>query len=160
MKVRFLLDENLPPRLKVAILRFNPAIDVLRVGDPNAPPLGTLDPELLRYLELSQQLYDNKQSHKHATPPGSTLGCRWAYLGTVLVTTSGNDKQMCRRTLYDLGNDRGRRVDRYIGLDSVLEVVSGLSPRLFQSVLAPVEQVLSKTIDAPTKFSPKSWRKR
>lgn len=56
MKVRFLLDENLPPRLKVAILRFNSAIDVLRVGDPDTLPLGTLDPELLRYLELSQRL--------------------------------------------------------------------------------------------------------
>lgn len=56
MKVRFLLDENLPPRLKVAILRFNPAIDVLRVGDPDTLPLATLDPELLRYLERSQRL--------------------------------------------------------------------------------------------------------
>ncbi len=56
MNVRFLLDENLPPRLKVAILRFNPAIDVLRVGDPDTLPLGTLDPELLRYLEQSQRL--------------------------------------------------------------------------------------------------------
>ena len=56
MKIHFLLDENLPPSLKVAILRFNPAIDVLRVGDPDTLPLGTLDPELLRYLELSQRL--------------------------------------------------------------------------------------------------------
>jgi len=53
VKVRFLLDENLLPRLKVAILRFNAALDVLRVGDPDTLPLGTLDPELLRYLELT-----------------------------------------------------------------------------------------------------------
>ncbi|BAY61761.1 hypothetical protein NIES22_18280 [Calothrix brevissima NIES-22] len=32
MKVRFLLDENLSPRLKVAVLRLNPAIDIVRVG--------------------------------------------------------------------------------------------------------------------------------
>lgn len=56
MKVRFLLDENLSPRLKMAILRFNPAIDVLRVGDPDTLPLGTLDPELLHYLEISHRL--------------------------------------------------------------------------------------------------------
>ena len=62
MKVRFLLDENLSPfgfgssdstetaktptsspRLKVAVLRLNPAIDILRVGESNAPILGTLD---------------------------------------------------------------------------------------------------------------------
>ena len=46
MKVRFLFDENLSPRLKVAVLRFNPAIDILRVGDPNTPLLGTLDPSV------------------------------------------------------------------------------------------------------------------
>ena len=48
MKVRFLLDENLSPRLKPALLRLESTIDVLRVGDPDAPPLGTLDPDLLR----------------------------------------------------------------------------------------------------------------
>jgi hypothetical protein len=32
MKIRFLLDECESPRLKTALLRFNPAIDVLRVG--------------------------------------------------------------------------------------------------------------------------------
>ena len=87
MKVRFLLDENLPPRLKVAILRFNPAIDVLRVGAPDTPPLGTLDPELLRYLELSQRLLVTNNRTRQATASGSTLGSWWAYLGTVLVTT-------------------------------------------------------------------------
>jgi len=56
MKVRFLLDENEPPRLKAALLRFNPAIDVSRVGEPGAPQLGTLDHDLLRYLELAQRV--------------------------------------------------------------------------------------------------------
>ncbi len=46
MKVRFLLDENLSPRLKVAVLRLNPTIDILRVGESNAPTLGTLDPDV------------------------------------------------------------------------------------------------------------------
>jgi hypothetical protein len=39
MKVHFLLDENLSLKLKVAVLRLNPTIDILRVGDPDAPPL-------------------------------------------------------------------------------------------------------------------------
>jgi len=56
MKVRFLLDESESPRLKAALLRFNPAIDVLRIGDPGAPSLGTPDPEVLRYLELSRRM--------------------------------------------------------------------------------------------------------
>jgi hypothetical protein len=56
MKIRFLLDENLSPKLKFAVLRLNPAIDIVRVGDLDSPPLGTLDPELLRYLEVSERL--------------------------------------------------------------------------------------------------------
>jgi len=64
VKVRFLLDENLSPRLKIAVLRLNPAIDIVRVGESNAPLLGTLDPDVLRYLELSQRLLltDNRAS--------------------------------------------------------------------------------------------------
>ena len=55
MRVRFLLDENLTPRLKAALWRYNAAIDVLRVGDEGAPPLGTLDPDILGYLEATQR---------------------------------------------------------------------------------------------------------
>lgn len=64
MKIRFLLDENLSPRLKIALQRLNPTIDVLRVGDPNAPALGTPDPDILRYLSTSQRLLvtDNRNS--------------------------------------------------------------------------------------------------
>ena len=56
MKVKFILDENLSPRLKIAVLRLNPEIDILRVGDENAPKLGTLDPDVLIYLGISQRL--------------------------------------------------------------------------------------------------------
>lgn len=64
MKPSFLLDENLSPRLKLAILRLNSEIDILRVGDINTPALGTLDPEILIYLEKSQRilLTDNRKS--------------------------------------------------------------------------------------------------
>jgi len=48
MKIKFLLDETLSPRLKVAVLRLNPEIDILRIGEPNTPPLGTLDPDVLQ----------------------------------------------------------------------------------------------------------------
>ena len=84
MKVRFLLDENLSTRLKVAVLRLNPAIDILRVGDPNAPQLGTLDPDILRYLELSQRLLvtDNRTSmpehlEVHWINDGQIWGLLW-----------------------------------------------------------------------------------
>ena len=44
MRVRFLLDENLSPDLRTAVQGFDPQIDIVRVGDPDAPALGTLDP--------------------------------------------------------------------------------------------------------------------
>jgi hypothetical protein len=64
MKVRFLLDENLTPRLKLAVLRLHPAIDIVRIGEPHTLPLGSLDPEVLIYLERSQRLLvtDNRAS--------------------------------------------------------------------------------------------------
>lgn len=37
MRIRYLLDENLSPRIKLAILRYNKEIDILRVGDEIAP---------------------------------------------------------------------------------------------------------------------------
>lgn len=80
MKPRFLLEENLAPRFKLAILRLNPEIDILRVGDSNAPALGTLDPEILIYLQKSKRilLTDNRKSmpehlEKHWTN-GSLFG--------------------------------------------------------------------------------------
>lgn len=84
MKVRFLLDENLSPRLKVAIKRFDTTIDVLRVGDRDTPPLGTLDPDILRYLERSQRLLvtDNRTSmpqhlEEHWANGGQLWGLLW-----------------------------------------------------------------------------------
>jgi len=92
MNVRFLLDENLPPRLKAALWRYDAAVDVLRVGDEGAPVLGTLDPDILPYLEATQRFLvtDNRSSipsyaadHLAAGAtiggsPGSGRGPAWA----------------------------------------------------------------------------------
>jgi hypothetical protein len=67
MKVRFLLDENISPKVRIAIQRHHPHIDVLRVGDEGTPPLHTLDPDILTYLETSQRLLITKN---RASMPG------------------------------------------------------------------------------------------
>ena len=84
MKVRFLLDENLPPRIKLAVARLNPNIDILRVGDPDPPTLGTPDPDVLRYLKLSQRILitDNRKSmpghlEEHWANGGHIWGLFW-----------------------------------------------------------------------------------
>jgi hypothetical protein len=64
--VRFLLDENLSPRLRPSLLRRSPDLDVLRVGDEGAPPLGTPDPEVLLYAERERRLLI---THNRASMP-------------------------------------------------------------------------------------------
>jgi hypothetical protein len=64
VKLRFLIDENLSLRLKTTLNRHHPAIDGVRVGDAGAPPVGTLDPDILHYLEAEQRVLitDNRAS--------------------------------------------------------------------------------------------------
>lgn len=111
MSVRFLLDENLSPRLSPALWRYNPTIDVLRVGDPGAPPLGTLDPDLLVYLEQEQRAGD-EQPGQHAR--ASAGPCRrWrASLGHLLAATGGGSGGDRGRAGADLGGQHRRRVAR------------------------------------------------
>lgn len=63
MKVRFLLDENRSPVVTRALLRHDPAIDVLRIGDAGAPPLGPPDPDILLYCEASQRALVTSDLH-------------------------------------------------------------------------------------------------
>jgi hypothetical protein len=48
---RYLIDENTTPALADQFRRRNPALDVASVGDDVAPPKGTLDPEILLWIE-------------------------------------------------------------------------------------------------------------
>jgi hypothetical protein len=48
---RYLLDENVDPRLKRALLRHSPGMTVWCVGDSGTPPLETNDPEILSWCE-------------------------------------------------------------------------------------------------------------
>ena len=55
MKVRFLIDEDLSPEYVRELQRYDPAIDVVRIGDIGAPPLSALDPDILFYCEREQR---------------------------------------------------------------------------------------------------------
>ena len=56
MKIRFLLDENLDPDIKAGLLRRDPTIDILCIGDAEAPPKATPDPAILAYVERTTRL--------------------------------------------------------------------------------------------------------
>lgn len=55
MNVRLLIDEDLSPEYVKEMRRYNSAIDVLRVGTSGAPPLSTLDPDILLFCEREQR---------------------------------------------------------------------------------------------------------
>ncbi len=90
MQLRLLFDENMDPAYKAAVLRLYPGIDVLAVGDPEAPPKGTLDPEILLFLDQSQRLLvtNNRRSiieqhlPAHLGAGGQSWGIFWVRRGT------------------------------------------------------------------------------
>jgi len=99
MKVRFLPDENEPPRLKTALLRYNSTIDVLRAGEPGTPQFGTLDPDLLHYLELSQRALVT--SNRTSMP--AHIQVHWAaggHLWGVFYTRSGTPIGLLAREIF------------------------------------------------------------
>jgi hypothetical protein len=49
--LRYLLDEHIPRVLAAAIRQRDPAIVIWRIGQPDAPPIETADPDLLVWCE-------------------------------------------------------------------------------------------------------------
>lgn len=89
MKPRFLIDDNEPPRLKSALLRLNPAIDVFRIGDPGAPATGATDAEVLAFGELSGRILVTADRRTmpghvdaHVKAGGRVWGVVWVRTGT------------------------------------------------------------------------------
>ena len=53
MKPRFLLDENVELAVQRQLRRRDTHVEVLAVGDLNAPPLRSSDPAILQWIEAS-----------------------------------------------------------------------------------------------------------
>jgi hypothetical protein len=53
MKPSFLLDEHVNRAIQRQLRRLDPDIDVLAIGDPEAPRSGTSDPDILVWLETN-----------------------------------------------------------------------------------------------------------
>ena len=51
---RYLIDENISPEYRTQLLRHEPSLTVLAVGDKGAPPKSTPDPEILEWCEKHQ----------------------------------------------------------------------------------------------------------
>ena len=67
MRVRFLIDEDLSLDYVKELRRFDAGLDVLRIGMRGAPPLSTLDPDVLLYCERDRRAL---VTENRATMPG------------------------------------------------------------------------------------------
>jgi len=54
MQIKYLMDENLDPIYQIQLRRKEPDLVVWAIGDPNTPPKGTLDPDILLWCEKSE----------------------------------------------------------------------------------------------------------
>ena len=61
--IRYLLDENMPHAIQHQLLRIEPKMDVLVMGASGAPPLGTSDPDILRYIEQVGRILVTRNRH-------------------------------------------------------------------------------------------------
>jgi hypothetical protein len=50
---KYLLDENVGESLRLGLHRRYPDMVVWHIGDPTAPPIGTLDPDILLWCEAN-----------------------------------------------------------------------------------------------------------
>ncbi len=53
---KFLLDEHLPPSIIDEFRRREPALEIRAIDQAPAPPRGTLDPEILTWIEINGYL--------------------------------------------------------------------------------------------------------
>jgi len=92
---RYLLDEDTPHAIRDQLLRREPDMEILAVGDDTAPALGTPDPELLQWIEregyvlvsrnrrtLPQHLREHLETGSHV--PGIFLLRRRYSLGQII----------------------------------------------------------------------------
>jgi hypothetical protein len=74
--MRYLLDEHVEPTYRTQLLRAAPDLEVWLIGDPGAPPRGTLDPDILIWCEENSfTLITNNRTSIRGTSP--TIS-RWA----------------------------------------------------------------------------------
>lgn len=60
MTLRFLLDENISPRVCDAALRHHPHLDIVCVGEPDCPPIGASDESILEHVAKTRRILVTK----------------------------------------------------------------------------------------------------
>ncbi|NES73755.1 MAG: DUF72 domain-containing protein [Okeania sp. SIO2D1] len=60
MTIQDLLDEHIAPLYRTQLVRQAPGLVVRMIGDPDAPPRGNLDPEILIWCETLNEVRSQK----------------------------------------------------------------------------------------------------
>ncbi len=118
MMIRYLFDENMDPRFATVLARHYPMIDVTYVGSGHAPAFGTLDPEILLYLEQTQRVLitDNRKSMPgHLADHANAGRHHW---GIFVISKHASYKQVADLlSLYWEASDADEWIDRVEWLD-------------------------------------------
>ncbi|MDE0424211.1 MAG: DUF5615 family PIN-like protein [Candidatus Poribacteria bacterium] len=113
---RFLIDENISPEYRTQLLRREPSLTVLAIGDEGAPPKGTQDPEILKWCEqnnfilvtkdpntIPKHLSDHREAGNHV--PGILMVKSSGSMGTILdnlilIAGASNEDEYIDRITY------------------------------------------------------------
>ena len=115
-KLRFLLDEHLPHSIQSQLLRLDPNIAVLVVGQAGAPAKSTADQDLLRWIEQTGMILvtgnrrtipEHLRIHYRAdrSIPGIIFLRRWVHIGQIveqlyLLWAASEAEEYTNRILY------------------------------------------------------------
>ncbi len=128
MRIKFLFDENMDPRYKAALLRLQPEIDVLQVGDPDAPPKGTSDSDLLQFLDTMRRLLvtSNRKSmpgelQAHWSSGGHIWGLCWARPGSSFLEVAADLQLIWGVSEAEEWIDRVERIPYYSSTTRLLK---------------------------------------
>jgi Domain of unknown function (DUF5615) len=115
-RIRYLLDEDTPHAIRDQLLGREPDIEVLAVGGEMAPAIGTLDPQLLQWIEregfvlvsrnrrtLPRHLREHLEAGGHV--PGIFLLRRQSSLGQIiddliLIRAAGRPDEYVDQLVY------------------------------------------------------------
>jgi hypothetical protein len=100
MKLQYLFDEHMTPRLKAALLRLDPAIAVASIGAPDMPALGAKDPDILHVVQQQQILVaqDYRTLPGHAADHLAAGGQHWG----IFLVRAGSGIGETAQTLYEI----------------------------------------------------------
>jgi hypothetical protein len=117
MKMRFLLDEHLALYTKSAIHHRNPLIDVLRIGEPGAPPLATPDPDILSYLGPAQRALITRNRRSMMEHYGEHVAAEKSHWGIFVASSRLSVRDLSEQIeLFWEASEAEEWIDRIVNL--------------------------------------------